>query len=145
MKYFSEKLNKVFDTEQELVAKESEYEASVREQKRLREEKEKAISKDKKELSQKIEDADKALEAAYEQYKVAKEECKNIVEEQRAEISEITDKAEKLVSDAYKAKVNALSEFTKKYGAYTKKLSGEDASKAFDSENLFCRLFPWLW
>lgn len=76
MKYYSEKLNKVFDTERECMEaefkiKEQENLARIQKEKALREEKEKkeALAAERKEMAEKVETARKAYLEAQKAYK----------------------------------------------------------------------------
>jgi hypothetical protein len=68
MKYYSDVLDKLFETEDELKKAES----LVEEENKKNEELKKVESKEKKQLSQEIEKADKELDEAYLLYEKAK-------------------------------------------------------------------------
>ena len=131
MKYFSELLNKPFDTEKECLDAEAKYQQSKD-----------AVSKRKKELSKAIEDADNKITEANKAYDVAREKAKDILEKTNKEITELLDKAEKAVTDAEQEKLDAVRLFTEEFGTYKVNLTGEKAVDAFNrSLNRFNNFF----
>lgn len=131
MKYFSELLNKPFDTEKECLDAEAKYQQSKD-----------AVSKRKKELSKAIEDADDKITEANKAYDIAREKAKDILEKTNKEITELLDKAEKAVTDAEQEKLDAVKAFTKEFGTYKVNLTGEKAVDAFNrSLNRFNNFF----
>ena len=131
MKYFSELLNKPFDTEKECLDAEAKYQQSKD-----------AVSKRKKELSKAIEDADNKITEANKAYDIAREKAKDILEKTNKEITELLDKAEKAVTDAEQEKLDAVKAFTKEFGTYKVNLTGEKAVDAFNrSLNRFNNFF----
>ena len=131
MKYFSELLNKPFDTEKECLDAEAKYQQSKD-----------AVSKRKKELSKAIEDADNKITEANKAYDIAREKAKDILEKTNKEITELLDKAEKAVTDAEQEKLDAVKAFTKEFGTYKVNLTGEKSVDAFNrSLNRFNNFF----
>ena len=131
MKYFSELLNKPFDTEKECLDAEAKYQQSKD-----------AVSKRKKELSKAIEDADNKITEANKAYDIAREKAKDILEKTNKEITELLDKAEKAVTDAEQEKLDAVKAFTKEFGTYKVNLTGEKAVDEFNrSLNRFNNFF----
>lgn len=131
MKFYSEKLDKLFDTE-ELLNK-AEIEAHEKEVALKKETEAKELQKtnEKKELAKSVEIAENELDIKYKEYDSAKEQA-------RAILKDAQNKANKLVSDAYnnvkKAQENkykAVENFNKKFGAYTKVYNGTDAYKEY--------------
>ena len=131
MKIYSEILNKMFDTEDECVKAEEEYQI---EQERKEAEKKaavQAVSKEKKELASAVELAEEALNKAYDEYEIAKEEARKIMEESNKQMLEILNPARDKIKQAQKEKYNAISNFNKKFGLYTAQYTGEKALKEF--------------
>ena len=123
MKYFSEILNKTFNSVEELeVAEKKELEKQEAEKQEL-----KKISNDKKALAKKVEEADDILQDAYNKYALAKENCAKILEEAKLEINELLEPAKKAIQDAQKQKYEAIAEFNKKYGVYSTIYTGDKA------------------
>lgn len=110
MKYFSEKLNKTFDTPEECMKAEEEFEAKEKETKAV------AESKKKKELVKAIEESEEKLDKAYAEYELAKKNASDIVKKANIEAREILSKAEDVVAQASNDRINAISEFNKNYG-----------------------------
>lgn len=122
MKFYSEKLNKLFDTEKELVA--AEKELADKEAKKAE------LAKSKKADANKVEEAFKARNAARREYNakvidarkdynVALLEAKKAFEDAITEATNAKDKAE----EAYNA---ALKEFTDKHQTYHMTLKDGD-------------------
>lgn len=126
MKYFSEVLNKSFDTEKECL------EAEKKEQtnKQIIEAQK---SKHKKELAVAIEDADKQLNEANRLYDVAKQKAVDILEKSNKEVKEILETAEKEVKKANEEKLNAILAFNKEFGAYSVTYTGEKAATEYNN------------
>lgn len=133
MKYFSEKLNKTYDTVE-----------ALEEAEKTAEEKALSVSAEKKALSKNIESAEEALDKAYQDYDIAKEEAQKVINEAYDKAKEILTPAKEAVQEAQKAKYNAISEFSDKYGCYTTVLTG---SKAYDefkrTVDIFNRMTDW--
>ncbi len=121
MKYYSEKLNKFYDSVDECTKAEKEEDL-----------KQSNISKQKKELSKAIEDADNKLKEANKLYHIAQDKAKEILEKSNKEIHNILDVAEENVKKAEEEKLNAIIKFNKEFGSYKVALTNEDAVDAFD-------------
>lgn len=156
MKYYSDILCKVFDTEGALRDAEKSYE---NEQLKKKEEAN-LISKDKKILSDAIDKASIELDRAYEKYDAACDEASKLFEDSdekiqalKDQISDIINKTNNAVEElmtnadtdvksANKKKYDAITAFNNKYGPYSKKYTGEEAKKEFDRQS---RLFnSWI-
>ena len=147
MKYYSELLDKYFDTENLCRNAEKDYEdAKKKEEANL-------ISKDKKILSEAIDAASTELDKAYEEYDAASDAACKIFEDSdekiealKNQIVEIMNSTNKKVEDlmttadnkvkaANKKKCDAITAFSDKYGTYSKTYTGEEAKKEFDRQN----------
>lgn len=145
MKYFSEILNKNFDTVEELKSAEDKHalaEAAKRDEANK-------VSKEKKELSTAIDLANDELDEALDYFDDCKNKAREIYEASGKEIAELEDKMKKIleksnkeaedilnrgktkVREAKKKKADALKAFISKYGSYSNKVTGEDAEKEF--------------
>lgn len=134
MKYFSEKLNKTYDTVEALELAEKEYEEKQNALAKATNE----VSNEKRKLATAVEAAEKNLADAYAHYDTTIEECKKIQEEANKKITEKLSPAKKLVKEAEKRKYDALVAFNNKYGVYTTTYTGK---KAYDE---FKRTCAWM-
>lgn len=124
MKYYSDVTQKVYDTEEELNKAEEEI-------KTLEEEKEKKsalVSKEKKELANKIDVAEDTLNAAYKDLDLAREKAKDVQREALKQIENILRPAEEAVKNAQAERLDAIREFNQKYGVFTTTLTGQKAA-----------------
>lgn len=139
MKYFSELLNKPFDTEADCIKAEKEYkeeqskiskqlEAALAEKKA----KEEAEQKSKKELSKVIEEATKEKAEAEKLYEVAQAKAQKIKEDAKIEANKILSAAADKVKEAEQKRVDAVVAYNKKFGAYTTVLTGEKAADEYN-------------
>lgn len=139
MKYFSEKLNKFYDSIDECTKAEKEEDI-----------KQSNISKQKKELAKTIEDADNKLKEANKLYHIAQDKAKEILEKSNKEINNILDTAEAEVKKAEKEKLDAIVEFNKQFGPYKTTLTNEEAIDALDRslerfDKAFNNIFRNFW
>lgn len=132
MKYFSEKLNKTFDSEKECLKAEQEYEKVQQQLVADQEKKANEISKRKKELSKVIEEAEDKLAEANKLYEIAQEKAAKILEESNKQVKEIMDVAEASVKNAEEAKFNAILNFNKEFGPYSISYTGAKAADEFN-------------
>lgn len=133
MKYYSEILTKLFDSQKELEDAEKAY-------------KETQKSKDntKKELSQKIEAADAAVDAAYKNYEEARVYAAKLMEESNKQIIEILEAAKDEITNAEKARTDAIVEFNRQFGTYRANYSGERAKRESERiANMVNNIFSW--
>ena len=158
MKYYSDKLDKLFDTKEQLFKEEKMYDDKLAFEKAQLEAKEvqlkaeaeaeqKATSKRKKELSDEVEKATKHLDEAYKFYEAERAKAKDIYSEAqkkadeilkkaKKEADELIDIAEKEVKKASEKKTLAISEFNKEFGPYKTVITGD---KAIDEYNKMIR------
>lgn len=138
MKYYSEKLNKPFDTEEECIKAEKEFD---KEQKRIQEELDKAIAAkkeeeekynaSKKELAKTIEAIDKKIAEANSVREVARQKATEIINEAKQKANELLSAANTKVKEAQQEKYKAISAFNEKYGPYTISLTGDKAAEEY--------------
>lgn len=164
MKYYSEKLDKTFNTEKECLKAEKEYERKnkyIKENKPLNENEtseelakqqvnKSLISKEKKEYANKVAEAEKALEEANNIYSTAQDRAAEILETSNRQVKEILEEAKNRVKDAERARRDALVEFNKRFGPYTTHYTGERAVDEFNKAiNRFNEpiydLFRYFW
>jgi len=136
MKYYSDTLGKLFDTEEAL----EKAEAVHKEEEEKKAELATRISKEKKELATRIDDTEKKLDEAYKDLDAARERAREIQKEALKKIEEVLHPAEERVKNAQMEKLKAVKEFNEKYGVFTTKLTGAKAAeemsrvwRAFDS------------
>lgn len=132
MRVYSDILKKPFDTEKECKIAEQKFLKDRQREARERETQKNIVSKEKKELAAKIEQADKALAEANEKAKLAREKANEVLDEANKQISKILNDAREEIRQAEKARMDAIVEFTDKFGAYTTSYSGEAAIRAYN-------------
>lgn len=133
MKYYSEKLNKLFDSEKELKAAEKVFE-------------DKNIQKEntKKELSMKIEAAETALDAAHKNYEVVREEAAKLMDESNKQILHMMNDAKAKITEAERVRTDAIVAFNQQFGTYRANYTGERAQRESDRINKIVNdIFSW--
>lgn len=121
MRYYSDELKRIYDTEEELVKAE------------LEAKKEKELSEvTRKQLAKKVEEADEKIDRAYEEYEAVKQEIQKIVDETNEKISNMINSAKKNIKDAEDERLIAIKDFNSKYGVYTETYSGDKATKQYN-------------
>ena len=125
MKYYSDVTEKVYDSTEEL----EKAEKAVEEKKAEEANKLAAISKEKKELANAIDVADKALDEAYKELDVAREKARELQKKHLKELEDLLHPAEEAVKAAQKNKYEALNNFNRKYGALTTTYTGAKAAE----------------
>lgn len=131
MKFYSDVLGKLFDSEEECKQAEEKYNKEKEEKEAERKAKAALVSREKKELSDAVEAAEAKLSKAYEEYDLAKEEVKKILEESNQKALDILNPAKDAIREAQKERYTAISEFNKKYGIYTAQYTGDKAFREF--------------
>lgn len=159
MKYYSEKLDKAFDTEKDCLKAEKEFEDQKKkdslnetQDKECYKNKEERslVSKEKKELADKITQAEKQLDEANKEYSVAQDRAAEIVEKANKEVKQILEEAKNKVKEAERVRRDALLDFNTKFGPYTTHYTGQRAidefNKALDRFNEpIYDLFKYFW
>lgn len=127
MKYYSEKLDKLFESEKLLVEEEKKYDLA-----KAKEEKEQQkYMASKKEMASKIENANAEIENARENYAKIYDEAQKKIETAKAEAEKMLIPARAKVKDAQYKKYMAVKEFNQNYGPYTVSYTGEKAYNEF--------------
>lgn len=152
MKFYSEKLEKFFDSEDE--CKKAEEDLNTLPSMPYQEcdtttDVEKADSKDRKQYAKKIEEADKALEEEYAKYEEAKKKIIQLKKKCDEECEKILVEAKKQLKVAQDKKFAAVQKFNEKFGPYTISYTGDKALKEmrrhFDTNaDLFHWFFPFF-
>lgn len=171
--YYSEKLNKMFDTEEACRAAEDRQEdikvekshknwmglKSCKQDCKKNETTSNCSSnkctnnlsnttKEKKELANAVELAEKNLQEACQNYELKKEEAKKLRKECEQKIVDLLEPARKAIDDANLAKYEAIKNYNAKYGTYTVTYSGDKAFEEYRrlTHDIFdaARLF-WDW
>ena len=159
MKYYSEKLNKTFNTEKDCLRAEKEFETQKKkdsinqtEDKDCYKNKEEKslISREKRELADKITQAEKQLDEANKAYSVAQDKAAEIIEKTNKEVRQILEEAKNKVTEAERVRRDALLDFNTKFGPYTTHYTGQRAidefNKAVDRFNEpVYDLFKYFW
>lgn len=121
MKFYSEKLKKLFETEAEVIEAEKIFDNKLAEK-----------ENSKKALSQRIEEAEKNLDKAYQDYDAAKERAAKILDESNKQVMEILNEAKLKVAEAERARTDAIVNFNQNFGVYRANYSGERAIRESD-------------
>lgn len=116
MKFYSEKLNKLFDTPEALTIAEEE---ATNKQTELT----------KKELSQAIEKADAALDEAYKNYDEVRNAAAKILDESNKQVEQMLKAAKKKITVAEQERSNAIVQFNKQFGTYKVNYTGDRAKR----------------
>ena len=141
MKYYSELLDEMFDSEEELnkaesekVKPEGEWEPSEEEINEKPEKKDdlKKEMTSKKELADAVEKSDEALKEAYALYDVAKERVQKLSSDYLREVDSIMKEAKSRVEEAEINKYNAIKDFNDKYGVYKTSYTGAKAAEEYN-------------
>lgn len=142
MRYYSDELKKLYDSEEDLVKAESEAKQT-----------QKLAEESKKTLAKNIECANARVEEAYEKYEQVKQQASDIIKEARDKVTNILTPAKKEIEDAEHAKAQAIQKFNSKYGVYTTTYTGDKAEKEYNRivnhfNNIFkdaWKPFSWFW
>lgn len=140
MKYYSEKLNEMFDTPEALEAAEKAV-ASKKKKKAAVEEKpvENTEVATRKQLAADVESAEEKVKTAYADYETAKAKVEELSKEYLAAVDAILEPAKKAVKDAEKARYEAIKKFNENFGAYQVTYTGgraaEEMVKAINNIN----------
>lgn len=125
MKFYSEVLDKLFDSEAEVEEAENAHAEKLVKQ----EENKKQISKEKKALSEEIDKADAELDKAYKYYEDSKQEVLLRKKNVDKECQDIMKEAKEYLKDAQTKKLELLEQFTNKFGSYSVSYTGDRAQK----------------
>lgn len=162
MKFYSEKLNALYDSPEELeraeadvATKKKSRKATQTEAEKMTKNTEKVVAEEpkvptKKQLAAEVEAADIAVKDAYAAYEAAKGAAEELSKKYLAELDAILDPAEKAVKEAEQRRYEAIRNFNDTYGAYQVTYTGSRASdelfKAINSMNDRAnRLFKLFW
>ena len=127
MKFYSEKLDKLFDTPEELQAAET----SKKKKKAVNEQPavdESATVPTRKELASAVEAADERVKQAYADYETAKGKAEELSKKYLEEINALLDPAQKAVKEAERLRYEAIRNFNDSYGAYQVTYTGAKAA-----------------
>lgn len=127
MKFYSEKLDKLFDTPEELQAAETPKKKKkvVAEQSVVDET---ATVPTRKELATAVEAAEERVKQAYADYETARGKAEELSKKYLEEINAILDPAQKSVKEAERLRYEAIRNFNDSYGAYQVTYTGAKAA-----------------
>ena len=127
MKFYSEKLDKLFDTPEELQAAETPKKKKkvVAEQPTVDET---ATVPTRKELATAVEAAEERVKQAYADYETARGKAEELSKKYLEEINAILDPAQKSVKEAERLRYEAIRNFNDSYGAYQVTYTGAKAA-----------------
>lgn len=121
MRYYSDKLKKLFENEKDLTTAEKEFDETL----------EKKEKDTKKEMAKAIEKANSEIDDARENYAKVYKEADELVKKARKEAEELLSPAKEKIEEAQKKKYDAVKAFNDKYGTYTVSYTGEKAYNEF--------------
>ena len=128
MKFYSEKLDKLFDTPEAL----AEAEAGAKKKGTKKAITEKVIEEPaqitRKQLSADVEAADEAVKEAYANYETAKVKAEELSKKYLDEVNAILEPAQKAVKDAERKRYEAIKKFNDNFGAYQVTYTGARAA-----------------
>ena len=128
MKFYSEKLDMMFDSVEELQKAES---TKSKKRKTVAEdskENSSDVTPTKKQLASEVEAADEALKEAYSNYDSAKTKVQDLSKKYLTEVNEILEPAKKAVKEAEQKRYDAIRKFNDTYGAYQVTYTGAKAA-----------------
>lgn len=145
MKFYSEKLEKFFDTEAECKEAEVKADEMEKEKKNLADVK----SNERKQYAKVIEEADKILDEEYTKYEEVKKHVIELKKKCDEECEKLLLDAKKELKAAQDKKFAAVQQFNEKFGPYTISYTGDKALKEmrrhFDTNSdLFHWFFPFF-
>lgn len=140
MKYYSEKLNQMFDTPEALEAAENTAKKSCKHKACVKTDvNEKCSCKDeasknvenpsKKQLAANVDAAEEKLKAAYAEYDVAKKQIEELSKTYLESVDAILTPAKEAVKKAEQERYAAIRKFNESFGAYQVTLTGDRAAK----------------
>lgn len=124
MKFYSEKLDKLFNSEQEL----NEAEAATKKAKKITVKETQETQPTKKQLANEVEAADAKVKQAYANYEAAKAKAEEMSKKYLAELNAILEPAEIAVKEAENVRYEAIRKFNDSYGAYHVTYTGARAA-----------------
>ena len=130
MKYYSEKLDKLFDSQEELLAAEAS-KARKKKATTIKEAPATVVEEEmpsRKQLAAEVETADEKVKEAYVNYEAAKVKVQELSQKYLAEVNNILEPAKKAVKDAEKVRYEAIRRFNDSYGAYQVTYTGARAA-----------------
>lgn len=144
MKYYSDKVQKLFENEEDLKKAEKEFDEAQAEKEKRKEE----LLITKKEMASAIEKANLNIDEARENYANEYKKAEEIISKARQEAEDILKPAREKIEEAQRKKYDAVKEFNKKYGPYTVSYTGEKAYNEFkrnsDWFNSLINNFRWF-
>lgn len=131
MKYYSEILKEQFNTEKECLEAEAKHKQELEEQKAKENEAKLIVSKEKKELSKAVEEAEKAVADAFAQYELVEVQVADLIAECNKKVEELRKPAKQAIQKAEQQKYEAIAAYNKKYGTYSVVYTGDKAFNEF--------------
>ena len=152
MKFYSEKLDQMFDSMEELLEAETPKKKKKKAVVEEIQQTEEPAMPSRKELAAEVEAADQKVSEAYANYESAKIKAEELSKKYLAEVAEILEPAQKAVKEAEKARYDAIRKFNDSYGAYQVTYTGaraaDDMMKAISNinsrANKLFRDFFWI-
>lgn len=145
MKYYSEILDEVFDTPEEL--KQAENACKDKDECDIASEEKEAVEKtlSKKELADKVAKCDETLTEAYKLLSVAEKKAEELSKEYLEKVDALMGEANNRVKEAEKARYIAIKNFNDAYGVYKVSYSGSKAAEELERAwSRFANSRSWL-
>lgn len=138
--YKSEKTGKTYTSEEECIKAEKEFD-KVKQAELV---KAKEISKRKKELSDKINEANEKVDIAYKDYHSTQEKANAMIEAAKKSAEELLLAAARELEKATEERMNQIIEFNKEFGPYTTSYVGDKARAEYEKVvNEMRKIFNW--
>lgn len=132
MKYYSEKTNKHYDSEQECLDAEKQFDEDSKKRELAVAEKKALVSKQKKELSDAIANADKKVDEAYQGLEAARKEAAAIIKEARERANALVNEAAKKVETETSERATQIAKFNEQFGPYMVTYTGSKAEEEYN-------------
>lgn len=128
MKFYSEKLDKMFDSMDDLIAAETPKKKKAAKVTPVEETPTEPAVPTRRELAAEVEAMDSKVKEAYAEYDAAKAKVEELSKKYLAEVNAILEPAQKAVKDAEKNRYDAIRKFNDSYGAYQVTYTGARAA-----------------
>lgn len=133
MKFYSEKLDQMFDSVEELQSEEAKKRPTKKKtaitEKIIPQEETTPASPTRKELALEVETADERVKEAYANYDAAKQKVEDLSKKYLEEVNQILEPAKQAVKDAETCRYAAIKKFNENYGAYQVTYTGSRAAE----------------
>ena len=148
MKYYSEVLEKFFDSSDALLNEEAKHLEKIAKEEEVLAKKRSAESNRKKELANAIDKCEEELDIAYKNLNTVKKECRELVKIYEDQMNEMLTPAEEAVKKAQENRLEAIRAFNKEFGVfkttYTDERAQREMQRTAELFNNFWKKFNWM-